>query len=353
MKGARRYKTPRALKKSVMKKRIVKNITAIICAAFCAVAGFACKREPPQGEWTVYMPDGAPALALAKLMQEDEEEDGICYRVVRADLIASKVTNKEESKNADLCVMPVTAAAKLLGSGERYVMLGAVTHGNLYILSKTQTAISRENISSLVGKKVGVMQMNNVPGLTFKAVLNQYGISWQELTNEGTMSEDKVNLTAISGADAVATTAADYFVIAEPAASAQAKNGFSIVGDLQALYGQGTGYTQAVLVAKRTLVEEEKTRVDAFIEEVEKGAAWLSQATGEELVATVTAHLEDATSATSLKAPLLTQEVLSRCGIWYTPSKDCKEETDALLKNLLTINASATATAEERFYWTE
>ena len=336
-----------------MRKGIAKKITAIVCAVLCALAGFACQKETPQGEWTVYMPDGAPALALAKLMREDTEEDGITYRVVKADLIASKVTHKEESKNADLCVMPVTAAAKFLGTGERYAMLGAVTHGNLYILSKTQTSISAENISSLKGKKVGVLQMNNVPGLTFKAVLNEYGVPWQELTNDGTMVEDKVNLMAISGADAIASTAADYFVIAEPAASAQAKNGFSIVGNLQTLYGQEKGYVQAVLVAKRTILEQEKDKLNAFIDEVEKGAAWLSEATGDTLVAIITAHLEDGSSTTSLKAPLLTQEVLSRCGIWYTPTKDCQAETTRLLQNLLTVNANATAIPQAEFYWTE
>ena len=69
------------------------------------------------------MPDGAPALALAKLMYEDEKDDGVTYRVVKSDVIASKVTYTDMQKNADLCIMPITAAAKLLGKGDRYVML--------------------------------------------------------------------------------------------------------------------------------------------------------------------------------------------------------------------------------------
>lgn len=134
-------------------------------------------------EITVCMPDGAPALAMAKLMADDTDSDGVTYKVVATDLIASKVTNKDMEKNADLCVLPVTAASKLLGNGENYTMLGVVTHGNLYLISKEGEALSAENMDSLKGKKIGVLKINEVPGLTLKTVLNKYGLAFEEITN--------------------------------------------------------------------------------------------------------------------------------------------------------------------------
>ena len=136
----------------------------------------------PLDEITVCMPDGAPALALAQLLCEDVEDDGITYKVVSSNLIASKVTYKDMSKNADVCVLPVTAASKLLGSGEDYQMLGVVTHGNLYLISKTGEQITADNIKDLCGKTVGVLQINQVPGLTFKALLNKYDIEYSEIS---------------------------------------------------------------------------------------------------------------------------------------------------------------------------
>ena len=133
---------------------------------------------------TVYMPDGAPALALAGLMAKDTEDDGITYNVVSPSLIASKVTNKEESKNADFCVMPITAASKLLGDGSRYEALGVVTHGNLFLISKDGETLTAENMDSLKGKTIGVLNINEVPGLTLKAVLNKYEIPFEELRND-------------------------------------------------------------------------------------------------------------------------------------------------------------------------
>lgn len=137
----------------------------------------------PTRECTVYMPDGAPALAMAKLMHEDTEDDGFSYKVVAPATIASRVTNKDESVNADFCVLPITAASKLLGSGERYKMLGVVTHGNLYLIAKDGRSLTAENITHLQGKTVGVLQINEVPGLTLKTVLNKYGLSYKEMTN--------------------------------------------------------------------------------------------------------------------------------------------------------------------------
>ena len=134
----------------------------------------------PEREITVYMPDGAPALALAKLMSEDSADDGVSYKVVAPSLIASKVTYKDESQNADLCVMPVTAASKLLGAGDRYKMVGVVTHGNLFLISKTGETLTAENMQSLKGKTIGVLNINEVPGLTFKAILNEYNIPFEE-----------------------------------------------------------------------------------------------------------------------------------------------------------------------------
>ena len=329
----------------------MKRKISLVVAGLMLASGFAMACNKEQEEIAVCMPDGAPALALAGLMAEDTDGDGVSYNVVPASLIASKVTYKEESKNADLCVMPVTAASKLLGNGDRYVMLGAVTHGNLYLLAKDGEVYTADNVSSLVGKKVGVLQINEVPGLTFKATLNKYDIPWQELKSDGTAAADKVNLVAISGPEAVGAIDADCYMIAEPAASAQAKKGYSIVGDLQSLYGGEKGYTQAVLVAKKSLVEEKSAWTKEFVAKVEGSAEWLSSASGEQIVAAVAAHMEDKDTETSLKAPLLSSAVLARCGIYFTYAKNCAMETEMFLAALLAVNGNAAAIPQQQFYW--
>ncbi len=327
-------------------KRGLAVFSSFLVAA-CLFSGCNGGEEQEKEDIVVYMPDGAPAMALAGAMAEDTETDGVEYRVVAPALISSKVTAKKEEENADLCVLPVTAASKLLGDGERYRLLGTLTHGNLYLVAKGEGAL---DLRALVGKRVGVLQINEVPGLTFKATLNGRNLPWQELKNGGEIAADKVNLLAISGADAVGSVEAEYFLLAEPAATAQAKKGYRIVGDLQELYGEGKGYPQAVLVAKRSIAEKKEV-VEDFLDLVQKSAAWLRTASGEEIVAAVASHIEDSGAATSLKAPLLTAEVVARCGVRFTYAAEDYQEIGDFLTALCEVNDKAAAIPNQNFYW--
>ena len=71
------------------------------------------------------MPDGAPALAMAQLMVSESDTES--YHVVDSSTIQTYVTG--ENPKADLCILPLNLASKLLGTGETYQMLGTVTHG--------------------------------------------------------------------------------------------------------------------------------------------------------------------------------------------------------------------------------
>lgn len=138
-------------------------------------------------EISVYAPDGAPALAIAGLMAGEIEVSDVAetikYSVVNATTIQTFVTG--ESPKADICILPVNLAANLLGGGEQYTMLGTVTHGNLFLISaKTNESVTAENISSLKGKTVGVINLGAVPGLTFKLILNKYGIKYVDPSEE-------------------------------------------------------------------------------------------------------------------------------------------------------------------------
>lgn len=133
-----------------------------------------------EGKVSVYAPDGAPALGLAGLMAEDDFYSGVEmeYNIVDSSTIMTYVTGTDPK--ADICVLPVNVAVKLLGSGENYKLVGTLTHGNLYIVSTNNTKITTSNLSSLRGKTVGVVNLAAVPGLTFKTILKKYGIEYVE-----------------------------------------------------------------------------------------------------------------------------------------------------------------------------
>lgn len=134
------------------------------------------------GKVSVYAPDGAPALGIANLLAGEGELSGsseVSYQIVDASLIQTFVTGTDPK--ADICVLPVNLAVKLLGAGNKYKLVGTLTHGNLYLASTDSTKITIDNLGSLKGKTVGVVNLAAVPGLTFKLILKNNGIDFVEI----------------------------------------------------------------------------------------------------------------------------------------------------------------------------
>ncbi len=171
------------------------------------------------GKYQVYAPDGAPALALSYAVAQTEG-DVFDYHVVAANTIAAQVTG--EAPKADFCVLPVNAAAKLLGNGTSYKMLGVVTNGNMYFIRSHNDLgnVNKGSLAKLKGMTVGVVQLNNVPGLTLQAVLKAAGVDYQIIDSNALPAEDKVNLIAFADASTVGPAAGcDYYLCPEPAAT--------------------------------------------------------------------------------------------------------------------------------------
>lgn len=130
---------------------------------------------------SVYAPDGAPAVGLAKLMSENTLNN-VEYKIVNANTIQTFVSGA--SPKADICVLPVNLAVKILGNAQNYKLVGTLTHGNLYLLAKNDAQINGDNIENLKGKTVGVVNLAAVPGLTLKVILKNYKIEYTELYND-------------------------------------------------------------------------------------------------------------------------------------------------------------------------
>ena len=335
-----------------MKKFLATALALTIGTAACVFT--ACAGENDDGTYTVYAPDGAPALALANAVNEDD--DRYDFRIVASNAITAQVQGEEPA--ADFCILPVNVAAKLLGKGETYQMLGTVTNGNMYLLTTGgNPEITTDNLSTLVGKTVGVVQLNNVPGLTFQAVLSRNDIDYQILGNDVEAASDKVNLQAFADASTVTpASGCDYYLCPEPAATgkingtASSANPFKLAGSLQTLYDGENGYPQAVLVAKTSVIEEAKSVVDTFITYMEGSADFLASAPAADVVAL----LEDCYTegmTPSLNANNLNATVIANCSVYFTAAQDCKSRVNAFLAELIDLNAEFTSAVSDSFYY--
>ncbi len=125
--------------------------------------------------FTFYAPDGAPALAIAKFINDNENFlNGATfnYNVVSSDDIA-KYTN-DVLGVADFIVLPINAASKTYSNDKaKYKMASVITHGNLYIMAKVKDGNTEIKLQDLDGKKICVIGKGLVPDLTLKAVLQK------------------------------------------------------------------------------------------------------------------------------------------------------------------------------------
>ena len=317
----------------------------------------ACKQDADTDKtYSVYAPDGAPALALVNAIEDKAEK--FEYHVVDSSTIQTYVTGEEPE--ADFCILPVNAASKILGTGTVYQMLGTVTNGNLFFLSAEDNEdLTQDNLSTLVGKSVGVVQLPNVPGLTLQAVLNKYGIDYQIVENGGEKAEDKVNLIAFDPANVTPAGGCDYYLCPEPAAStkikgtASAAKPFRMAGDLQELYGGEEGYPQAVLVAKKTVLEGDKTDKDVvktMLSYMEESGTYLETVTPETVLSALDGVRTEGLSA-SFNANNLTSEVIANCSVRFTTASACKQRVNSFLEELIAVNESAAKAVSDTFFY--
>ena len=283
-----------------------KFVSFILCItlALGATALIGCKapeNQNPSGEPVsvrVVMPDGAPALAMAQLMNENMQFGAeVNYEVVAAANIKNFVTGSGEK--ADIALLPVNAASLMLGQGDEYKMVAAVTHGNLYLLSKNGEAVTANNAKDmLTGKKIAVVNIAAVPGLTAKAMLKKLGV---EYTEDAGSAEGKTLLKGIAGTEIASslnseTDPVDFVIAPEPAVSTITGKAPVIkkVGALHDIYGK---YPQAVMVAKTALLVSNKQLVTDIFNAMVANEQWV-KANPSDAANAVAAHLAEGVTPT-------------------------------------------------------
>ena len=334
-----------------MKKFIKALLSSVVtlCCAIAFTAGIAgCTTRIG---YKVYAPDGAPALSLYALSGDNYSEFSVS--AVNAETINVYVTGN--NPQADFAILPVNAAVKLLGDGEKYRMLGTVTHGNLFLLKKMNGEMieTTDDLSKLIGKTVGVINLANVPGLTFKSILADNEIEFNELKEGVSVADDKVNLKAVDKTEVLPSNAdCDYFVAPEPAVSTKVtatEGKLSVAGSLQTLYGGESGYPQAVAVVKNSLWQSQAA--DKFVKALEdaRGLLLSESVTAEDVVNAVSGWLVGDAKPT-FTADNLSKTVIENCGIKFVAAQSCKQEVLAYMQKVNAQSNGNFGTPADKFF---
>ena len=126
------------------------------------------------GVLQLYVPDGAPTLAVAKLVAEKDTLTVAGYTVnvniVPANTIAAHIAKGD----GDIVIMPANGGANLVVQGADYKFLCSNTRGILYMISTSEGSVSPEH---LAGKTVGCIGQGAVPQYAFERILAANGLA--------------------------------------------------------------------------------------------------------------------------------------------------------------------------------
>lgn len=283
-------------------RKILRFCFAIVLCIVACSSLVACKDNELDIE--IYMPDGAPALSMAKLMYEDNEfGEDIDYNVVSA----SNIGNSILQKSADIAILPINMASKILNDGKDYKIISTVTNGNLYIVGNKDIT----SLGDLKNEVVGIFGAGNVPTLTLKYLLSSNNIEYAS-TEDEQIVDGKVALQDYVEASylipALKKGDISFGLLPEPAVSKLLKmsDEFNVELDIQELW-EGGSYPQAVMVAKTSLIENNKELLENILTAMVENEEWIINnpahavnAVNDNLEDGVVASLQNTISATTI-----------------------------------------------------
>ncbi|MDE6189000.1 MAG: hypothetical protein K2G37_01770 [Clostridia bacterium] len=314
-----------------------KILTFILVATLiCSVLAFSACNDKDEEGYTLVMPDGAPAIAVACLSDKISTNDTV-YTLNKK--IVSSLVISDEALRSDLAIVPANLAAKMYNGEADIKLLAVVTNGNLFVLSTQDKQI--ESLEALAGKMVYSIGQNSVPDIIFKTLLTSKGISFK--VGEEAQSGVVTIRYCGDGAEANAYLFASqekgeevYGVLAEPEVQKGLENDLYEVFDLQKLWAEYSdsdyqGYAQAALIA-RSSVCEDKEFINELLSELSKG---MSVAVANPQL--VESNVKSIYPQTSLQGNL-SATVISRCNIDAVAMPNGRDYFETTLKAVMAIN---------------
>lgn len=253
-----------------MKRKLLGLILALVLP-FSVFAG--CKDK--ETTYTMYVPDGAPLLAVATIAKDGAELGGKKVSV-------NKVTGTEIlpdilAKKPDIALAPINVCAQGYNSiGGEYVLCGVAVWGLNFIVSKDE---GKTSLADFKGETIYAFQEAGTPGLTLKALLEMYGVEYNVLADGDSPESDKINILFLPQPADVRTAltagynnvVARHGLLSEPLVTAMTMQSVAkSTIDTQKLWKDITGgsYPQVGLIVRKSIIENDKEGVKEFVDYV-------------------------------------------------------------------------------------
>ncbi len=299
-----------------MKKiKIIATVMCILVVVIASAISFVACNGTEDEDMTLelYVPDGAPVLAVAYLVANPDLE--IAGYTINVNIVtATEIASKMADRSGDIVIMPANTGANLILKGAEYKFFVSNTQGILYLIGKEEETVTLDSLGQKEGTiKIGSMGEGAVPQYAVETVFSD---------------TDKFDVTYY--ADAAAVKAAleagqiDYGVVAEPAATASAST-YPIVMSIQDAFAEVTesesGFPMSSTFVKSSLASD-TTFMDAFKEVLEYNLTYINEHASE-----MTELLQSAGSTSSYPVA-----AIPNCNVGVYMDEELMETVKAMLK---------------------
>lgn len=309
-----------------MKYKNIKMFLLILILGF----GVGCTKVAPKAEpvtLKVSVPDGIPALTMAKMIKEDEtigENILIEYTVEKTtDTLAAKVLSKE----ADIAIVPSNLAAQTYNKELGYKIAATGGWGSFYLVS--EEAI--EDPKALIGQEITTIGKNLTPDIMLRHILELKGIK----------ADQDVTINYLNGATELAPNYLGGQIsiasVPEPMLSTiiGKKPNTHIILDFneewKAAYASENGYPQSSLIVKEDIIVDNKEFVENFLTAYEKSIIWANE--NPEELGEYAKDLELAIN------PEVLPEAIKRANMKFVPAQQSMDDYHTFFKVLFEMEA--------------
>ena len=327
-----------------MKKRFLLTIvTLLLITTLALFTLIGCdnrdKDENDDIVINVCVPDGSPAIAIAKLLKDKPTFDGykINYEVVTG---SEGIGARLASGQATIAIAPTNAGATQYNKNNgKYKLVATAVQGALYMVGKGEVVGNtiQEKLTSLKGQTVYNIGQGATPDLTFKYILDHYDIPYQATDVE---SEDYVALKYVSaGSELIPLlkqNKAKFGIMGEPAVTkANANAGTTTLFSIQDLWngvtGTSGGFPQASVFVNSSILDGTHDEfIDWFLNKMEDNASWVNNNANE-----AGSALQQAGS-TALQG--LSNAIVQKCNINIVRATNAKTSVNTYLTALHGFN---------------
>ncbi|MBR3429144.1 MAG: hypothetical protein IKG87_03500 [Clostridia bacterium] len=299
-------------------KRIIVLLTVLVMLA----AGAAFAEET---EYSISVPNGAPALAVAAL--------GNRVHPVAASLIAGEFGNNE----ADFIIAPVNAGAKLYKAGKStYKLAALVTWGNLVFASQ----IPDFSLETMNGKKVTLFGENTINASIALFILKEKNIEPSEIIYLADAAETQALL--IKDPEEIVMTAEPAITGALMSLAKENKTAVSV--PLYDLYQEITGdngFAQAGLFVREETIRQSPETVKKGLQEIREAAEKCSAD-------------PDGTAKTAVEMGIIAKEAIALkaipgCHIFYLDAVEAKTQIERIV-SIDPVQFGGEAPADDFYY---